>query len=224
MGLRTFLETEWKDLIVFSPEERKRAVEPYFMTSMMTAEVVERLGYPTRQRLEHWPVADSHYAGRMRRPVIPLRTRRKAIELVLGGMQQRQAARQPGASVDAVNDRVKACREGGMATLRPRNRNAAQNGRPAFAPFVRSGDSDGDDVEALRRGVAELELGNTLTREMAKARGKGLGTDPRCLNIQEKTLPVDRLRIRVGRGVRRLQEPIRIMSPAQHRQSQRMAA
>lgn len=147
---------------MFSPEERKRAVEPYFMTSMMTAEVVERLGYPTRQRLEHWPVADSHYAGRMRRPVIPLRTRRKAIELVLGGMQQRQAARQPGASVDAVNDRVKACREGGMATLRPRNGNAAQNGRPAFAPFVRSGDSDGDDVEALRRGVAELELGEYI--------------------------------------------------------------
>lgn len=78
------METEWKDLIVFSPEERKRAVEPYFTTSMMTAEVAERLGYPTRQRLEHWPVADSRYAERMRKPAIPLRTRRKAIELVLG--------------------------------------------------------------------------------------------------------------------------------------------
>lgn len=53
---------------------------------MMTAEVAEHLGYPTRQRLEHWPVADSRYAGRMRKPAIPLRTRRKAIELVLGGM------------------------------------------------------------------------------------------------------------------------------------------
>lgn len=69
---------------MFSPEERKRAVEPYFTTSMMTAEVAERLGYPTRQRLEHWPVADSRYAERMRKPAIPLRTRRKAIELVLG--------------------------------------------------------------------------------------------------------------------------------------------
>ena len=43
-----FLETERKDLLAFSPEERKRAVEPYPTTSMTTAEVVEHLGYPTR--------------------------------------------------------------------------------------------------------------------------------------------------------------------------------
>lgn len=47
-----FLETEQKDLVAFSPEERKRAVEPYPTTSMTTAEVVEHLGYPTRQCLE----------------------------------------------------------------------------------------------------------------------------------------------------------------------------
>ena len=43
------METERKDLVAFSPEERKRAVELYLTTSMTTAEVVERLGYPTRQ-------------------------------------------------------------------------------------------------------------------------------------------------------------------------------
>lgn len=74
---------------MFSPEERKRAVEPYFTTSMMTAEVVERLGYPTRQCLEHWPVSNSRYAERMRKPVIPPRTRRKAIELVLAACSSR---------------------------------------------------------------------------------------------------------------------------------------
>ena len=35
-------------------EERERAVELYFTTPMTTAQVVEHLGYPTRQCLEHW--------------------------------------------------------------------------------------------------------------------------------------------------------------------------
>ncbi|PWH07974.1 transposase, partial [Bifidobacterium longum] len=33
-------------------EERERAVELYFTTPMTTAQVVEHLGYPTRQCLE----------------------------------------------------------------------------------------------------------------------------------------------------------------------------
>lgn len=97
-----FLETERKDLVVFSPEERKRAVEPCLATSMIAAEVVERLGYPTRQCLERWLAKDPRHAGRMRSPIIPMETGQKAIELVLGGMRQKQAARQLGMSVGAV--------------------------------------------------------------------------------------------------------------------------
>ena len=66
-----FLEAERKDLVVFSPEERKRAVELYLTTSMTTAEVVEHLGYPTRQCLERRLAKDPRYAGRMRIPIIP---------------------------------------------------------------------------------------------------------------------------------------------------------
>ena len=97
-----FLETERKDLVVFSPEEHKRAVELYLTTSMIAAEVVERLGYPTRQCLERWLAKDPRHAGRMRSPIIPMETRQKAIELVLGGIRQKQAARQLGVSVGAV--------------------------------------------------------------------------------------------------------------------------
>ena len=43
------METERKDLVVSSPEERKRAAELCLTTSTTTAEVVEHLGYPTRQ-------------------------------------------------------------------------------------------------------------------------------------------------------------------------------
>lgn len=50
-------------------------------------QVVEYLGYPTRQCLERWLAKDPRYAGHMAKPIIPLETRTKAIELVLGGMR-----------------------------------------------------------------------------------------------------------------------------------------
>ena len=62
-----------------SPEERKRAVELYLTTSMTAAEVVERLGYPTKQCLERWLAKDPRHAGRMRSPIIPMETRQKAM-------------------------------------------------------------------------------------------------------------------------------------------------
>lgn len=82
-----FLETERKDLVVFTPEERKRAVELYLTTSTTTAEAVEHLGHPTRRRLERRPAKDPRYVGHMAKPITPLETRRKAIEPVSGGMR-----------------------------------------------------------------------------------------------------------------------------------------
>ena len=67
------------------PEERQRAVDLYFTTPMTT--VVECLGYPTRQCLERWLAKDPRYADHMAKPIIPLETRTKAIELVLDGMR-----------------------------------------------------------------------------------------------------------------------------------------
>ena len=111
---------------MFSLEERSRAVKLYFSTSMTTAQVVDHLGYPTKRCLERWLAADPRYAGRVSKPIIPLGTRRKAIELVLDGMRQEPAAEQLGAGVGAARNWVRTYREGGMATLRPRNRNAGQ--------------------------------------------------------------------------------------------------
>ena len=61
-------------------EERERAVELYFTTPMTTAQVVEHLGYPTRQCLERWLAMDSRYAGHMAKPIIPLETRRVLLQ------------------------------------------------------------------------------------------------------------------------------------------------
>ena len=49
-GLRTFSwRLSGRIVAVFSREERERAVELYFSTPMSTKQVVEHLGYPTRQ-------------------------------------------------------------------------------------------------------------------------------------------------------------------------------
>lgn len=173
------METERKVSRMFSLEERSRAVELYLTTPMTTAQVVECLGYPTRQCLERWLAMDPRYAGRMTKPIIPLETRRKAIELVLGGMQQKQAAKQLGVSVGAVHNWVRAYRRGGMAALQPRNQNAAQGGKSASVrPRGGADAGGGDDVEALRRRVEELELENALMREVVEARRKRLRRRP----------------------------------------------
>ena len=148
---------------MFGLEERARAVELYFTTAMTTAQAVEHPGYPTRRCLERWLAADPRYAGHMAKPIIALETRRKAIELVLGGMQQKQAARELGVSVGTVHNWVRAYREGGMAALQPKNRNAAQQPTPVLS----SANAD-DDTGVLRRRVGELELENALMREVVE--------------------------------------------------------
>ena len=178
---------------MFSLEERERAVELYFTTPMTTAQVVEHLGYPTRQCLERWPAMDSRYAGHMAKPIIPLETRRRAVEPVPGGMQQKQAAKQLGVSVGAVHGWVRAYRKGGMAALQPKNRNSAQGNKPAGSRRWPSA-ADDDDAEALRRRVEELELENALMREVVEVVKKDPGADLRRLSNREKTLLIDRLR------------------------------
>lgn len=184
------METERKDYHMFSPEERQRVVELYFTTPMTTAQVVRHLGYPTRQCLERWLAKDPRYAGHMAKPIIPLETRTKAIELVLGGMQQKQAAERLGVSVGAVHNWVKAYREGGMAALQPRNRNASQTNKPAPRRSRNAGDGN-DDVEALRRRVEELELENALMREVVEARRKRPRRRP-AAPVEQGEDPVDR--------------------------------
>ena len=155
------METERKDFRMSGLEERERAVELYFTTPMTTAQVVEHLGYPTRQCLERWLAMDSRYAGHMAKPIIPLETRRRAVGPVLGGMQQKQAAERLGAGVGAVHGWVRAYRKGGMAALQPKNRNSAQGNKPADSRR-RPSAADDDDAEALRRRVEEPEPGERV--------------------------------------------------------------
>ena len=117
-GLRTF---SWRlcgrIVAVFSREERERAVELYFSTPMSTKQVVEHLGYPTRQCLERWLHADPRYADVVAKPPVPLGARRRAVELCLSGMQRKQAAAELGAGAGAAHHWMRLYRAGGMAAL-----------------------------------------------------------------------------------------------------------
>ena len=139
---------------MFGPEERQCAVDLCFTTPPATAQVVRRLGYPTRQCLERWLAKGSGYAGRMAKPIIPLKTRNRAIELVLGGIRREQATERLSAGV--------------MAALRPGSGNASQADKPAPRRNRGTGDAG-----ALRRRVEEPELENALMWEVAEAAEKG---------------------------------------------------
>ena len=81
-----------------------------------------------------------------------------------GRHARKRAAERFGAGVGAVRNWVKAYREGGMAALRPKNRNAGKASKPAMRRSRNAG-AVRDDVEALRRRVEEPELENAVMRE-----------------------------------------------------------
>ena len=187
------METERKDYHMSGPEERQRAVDLYSATPMTTAQVVEHLGYPTRQCPERWLAKDPRHAGHMAKPIIPLETKDQGDRTGAGRHARKRAAERFGAGVGAVRSWVKAYREGGMAALRPKNGTASQTNKPA-PQRSRNARTVGDDVEALRRRVEELELENAVMREVVEVVRKDPGAGLRRLSDREKTLPVDRLR------------------------------
>ena len=172
-------------------EERERAVELYFTTPMTTAQVVEHLGYPTRQCLERWLAMDSRYAGHMAKPIIPLETRRRAVGPVPGGMQQKQAARQLGAGVGAVHGWVRAYRKGGMAALQPKNRNSAQGNKPADSRRRPSAAEMMMTRRLCAAGSRNRSRGNALMREVVEARRKRPRRRP-AAPVEQGEDPVDR--------------------------------
>lgn len=160
---------------MFGPEERRRAVDLYSATPMTTARVVRHLGYPA---------GSAWNAGWQRIPGMPAIWRNPS-----STGDEDQGDRTGAGRFGAVRNWVKAYREGGMAALRPKNRNVGQTSKPAMRR-----DRDAGDAEALRRRIEEPELGNAVMREVVEARRKRPGRRPAALSNRERTLPVDRLR------------------------------
>ena len=180
------------------PEERRRAVEPYFTTPMTTAQVVEHLGYPIRQCLERWLAKNPRHAGHMAKPIISLETRTKAIEPVPDGMR----------GSGPPNDSARASE---LSTTGSRRivravwpRCGPKTGTPARPTSLRRDEAGipGPSAMTWRRcaaGSRSRNLENAVMREtidVLKADDPRL--DPSMLTNRERTRVVDAIRGEFG--------------------------
>ena len=174
---------------MFGPEERQCAVDLCFTTPPATAQVVRRLGYPTRQCLERWLAKGSGYAGRMAKPIIPLKTRTRAIELVLGGIRREQATERLSAGVGAVHNWVTAYQRGRHGRVATREREC-QPGRQARTAT--------ESRHRRRRGASSAGRGAGIGERVDVGGGGGRrkrpGADLRRLSDRERTLAAGHLR------------------------------
>ena len=171
-------------------EERERAVGLYFTTPMTTAQVVEHLGYPTRQCLERWPAMDSRHAGHMTKPIIPLETRLKAIEPVPDGMR---GSGPPNSSARASAR----CMAGSGRTARAAwPRCSPKTGTPRRAISPRTPAAGRPQPMMMTRrlcaaGSRNRNRGNALMREVVEARRKRPRRRP-AAPVEQGEDPVDR--------------------------------
>ena len=100
-----------------------------------------------------WPYGETHH---------PLETRTKAIELVLGGMQQKQTARRLGVSIGAVHNWVKAYREAAWPRCRPGTGTPRRTARPR--PHRVEAGMPGTATTTRRRCAAGSRSWNWRTR------------------------------------------------------------
>lgn len=165
----------------FTNEEKRIAVELYFQGDLTTQEVVDRLGYPTRQNLERWLSKDPRYGSAFRHGFYPVEVKIKAVEMYLSGKYS---------SKDILDhlqlpyygtlmDWVSKVRRLGYDGLIPKRRSAAMpKPKPPNVP---------DDLDALKKRCEYLELDNAVLRETISILKKDPSVDPRELNNREKT-------------------------------------
>ncbi len=68
----------------YTDEEKERAISLYFDSGLTSQEVVDRLGYPSRQNLELWLRKDARYGdGNFRHGFYPIALKREAVRLRL---------------------------------------------------------------------------------------------------------------------------------------------
>jgi len=87
----------------FTEEEKRTAVNLYFEENLTSQQVVDRLGYPTRQCLEGWLRKDNRYnEGSFRHGFYPVSLKREAIRLRHeGGLAIKEIAERLGVKIKA---------------------------------------------------------------------------------------------------------------------------
>lgn len=156
---------------------------------MTSQQVVDRLGYPTRQCLERWLRKDRRYGdGNFRHGFYPISLKREAVRLrVEDGLALKEIAKRLGVKnpVSVQQWMTRFEREGDMGLV-PKRKSASRP-KPDISDLP-------DDVGKLKQRCEDLELENADVLEMLDV----LKLDPRAnaegLSNTEKTLMVDDLR------------------------------
>lgn len=150
----------------YSDDEKRIAIGLYFDENLTSQQVVDRLGYPTRQCLERWLREDERYGdGNFRHGFYPVSLRREAVRLRLEeGLALKEIAIRLGVKNKvSVQQWVTRFEQEGDMGLIPKRTSASQP-----KPDV---PSTPDDIDALKKRCEELELENAVMKEMLRKQG-----------------------------------------------------
>lgn len=177
----------------YTDDEKRKATGLYFDENLTSQQVVDRLGYPTRQCLESWLRKDKRYGdGNFRHGFYPVSLKREAVRLrTEDGLALKEIALRLGVknpvSVQQWITRFE--REGDMGLV-PKRKSASQP-KPDISDLA-------DDVGKLKQRCEELELENAVMKEMLDVLKVDLRANAQGLSNSEKTVIVDSLRKSFG--------------------------
>lgn len=176
----------------FSETEKQRAIELYFTEDLTTQEVVDRLGYPTRQNLERWLRQDERYAERIAHNFYPTALKIKAVEMY---QSKEYSVSEIAASLNLPSAGVvyywmRKVREYGYEALLPKVEwaNMPKRKKPVTP----------EDFDALKKRCEELELKNLILQETIEVLKKDPGADPQILSNREKSQVVGAIKMKTS--------------------------
>lgn len=177
----------------YTDDGKRAAIELYFSDDLTSQQVVDRLGYPTRQCLERWlRKGRRHGDGNFRHGFYPVSLKREAVRLrTEEGLALKEIALSLGVknpvSVQQWATRFK--REGDMGLI-PKRKSASRP-KPDISDLP-------DDVGRLKQRCEEPELENAGVLEMSDVLKAGPRANAEGLGNSEKTLTADSLRKSFG--------------------------
>jgi transposase InsO family protein/transposase-like protein len=172
----------------FTDEEKERAIGLYFGTGKTLQEVVDELGYPTRQCLAIWLKSDPRYGGDFRHGFYPISVKMEAIRLFRDKhMDPEDISKMLDIKCKgSIYNWLRRYEDEGSGGLVPKKRMPQERRRDI--PDLP------DDVDGLKSRCEELELENAIMREMLDVLKVDPCTGTENLTNKEKTKMVEALR------------------------------
>lgn len=215
-GVRTKSGRKREFLKHFSESEKQCAIDLFFSERLTTQQVVDRLGYPTRQNLERWLRKDKRYAERIAIKYYPVDVKIKAVEMFL---TRRYTLNEIASSLGLPSSGViyywaNKVRDYGYEALISKTKRANM---PKMKKPITS-----DDFDTLKKRCEELELDNAILQETIEILKKDPGADLRKLSNQEKSQVVGALKMRTPHKVQNLLKKLDLCPSSYYYHQKRM--